>query len=95
MPHDKPEKGSSFVNQKQLRKGSQLKRDVWRLAGKQSIDNRIDVNETEDNLDFRMSMPAGGPFMHPMHDATADPQLDTPEHKTKFVTKPKHVSDNK
>ena len=48
-----------------------------------STDNRIDIDDTENNLEFRESMPAGGPFMHPMHDATADPQLDNKNRKRK------------
>lgn len=73
----KPEqKGSAFDNQKQLRLGADPEIQPQQLAGDHSTDNRIDVNDAENNLEWRETTPAGGPFMHPMHDATADPQLD-------------------
>jgi len=70
------EKAQAFTNQKQLRLGADPDVPVQQLAGDESADNRIDVNDAENGAAFRMSQPAGGPFMHPMHDATADPQLD-------------------
>lgn len=65
------EKGSAFRNQKQLRYGG-------RVSGSQWVDNRIDINDTENNLEKRREF-SESPFMHPMHDATADPQLDGKE----------------
>ena len=79
------QKASAFANQKQLRAGSDPNYPVEELAGDESTDNRIDINDAENNAEYRMTTPAGGPFMHPMHDDTADPQLDhpQPENKTK------------
>lgn len=76
-----PQKGSAFDNQKQLRLGADSTVEPQKLAGDQSTDNRIDINDAENNLEWRAETPAGGPFMHPMHDATADPQLDTKKSK--------------
>jgi len=69
-------KGRACTNQKQLRLGADPGLEPQHLAGDASADNRIDINDAEDNLEWRAATPAGGPFMHPMHDATADPQLD-------------------
>jgi|GEM_PF-554313 len=70
------QKASAFDNQKQLQLGADPDTQIEDLAGDESTDNRIDINDAEDNAEYRMTTPAGGPFMHPMHDATADPQLD-------------------
>ncbi len=78
-----PQKASAFNNQKQLRVFQDLETQVQHLSGDLSADNRIDVDDAEDNLKLRENMPAGGPFMHPMHDATADPQLDKKNQKRK------------
>lgn len=80
--------GNSFTNQKQLRIGKDQEH-ISRLAGDKSADNRIDVDDSEANINFRKSMPAGTPFMHPMHDATADPQLDQKQSGNKH-TKNQH-----
>ena len=42
------------------------------FAGDQQTDNFTNDNDYDKNLDLRMTSPMGGPFMHPMHDATLD-----------------------
>ena len=70
------QKAKPYVNQKQLRLGADPGMQPEHLAGDDSTDNRIGINDAESNLKWRAATPAGEPFMHPMHDATADPQLD-------------------
>lgn len=42
------------------------------FAGDSMTDDLLPSNDTEDNLDFRASLPLGYPFLHPMHDASLD-----------------------
>ncbi len=72
------EKGSAFLNQKQLRIDSDQDNESQHLAGDQSTDNRIDITDTEENADQRLKKPTSGVFMHPMHDATDHPEPNKP-----------------
>jgi len=73
---DESNNDKEFTNQKQLRVAAEPNQSWSHLSGDESTDDRIDENDSEDNLPFRDSLPLGWPFMHPMHDATADEQLD-------------------
>ena len=42
------------------------------FAGDEQTDDFTNDNDYDKNLDLRMTSPMGGPFMHPMHDATLD-----------------------
>lgn len=42
------------------------------FAGDEQTDDFTDDNDYDSNLILRMTSPMGGPFMHPMHDATLD-----------------------
>ncbi|TCS84455.1 hypothetical protein [Tepidibacillus fermentans] len=42
------------------------------FAGDEQTDNFTNDNDYDKNLDLRTASPMGGPFMHPMHDATLD-----------------------
>lgn len=42
------------------------------FAGDAQTDEFTTENDYNKNLDLRMTSPMGGPFMHPMHDATLD-----------------------
>lgn len=42
------------------------------FAGDAQTDQFTNDNDYNKNLDLRMTSPAGGTFMHPMHDATLD-----------------------
>lgn len=42
------------------------------FAGDEQTDQFTNDNDYDKNLDMRMTSPLGGPFMHPMHDATLD-----------------------
>jgi|GEM_PF-5378710 len=52
------------------------------FAGDKQTDEFTVANDYNENLDLRSSSPMGGPFMHPMHDATLDNysnELDLPK----------------
>ena len=42
------------------------------FSGDAQTDQFTNNNDYNKNLDLRMTSPLGGPFMHPMHDATLD-----------------------
>lgn len=42
------------------------------FAGDKQTDNLTVENDYNENLDLRITVPMGRPFMHPMHDATLD-----------------------
>lgn len=69
-----------YVNQKQLREGAGGQ-DVTNLSGDGATDDRLDdegpVQESHNALNMHRQL--GGLFMHPMHDAAADPQLEAAE----------------
>lgn len=66
----------AFMNQKQLREGS-AGQDVTALSGDGPTDDRVDdhgpVQEAHNALAMHRQL--GGPFMHPMHDASIDQQF--------------------
>lgn len=70
----------AYLNQKQLREGTG-EQNVANLSGDGPTDDRIDdersVQEPHNALTLHSQL--GGLFMHPMHDASADPQLEVPE----------------
>ncbi len=45
--------------------------DMQKYYTPKNVDD-LDKNDNNENLDMRMSSPAGGTFMHPMHDVTLD-----------------------
>jgi len=51
------------------------------FAGDEQTDQLTNDNDYEKNLDLRMTSPMGGPFMHPMHDATLDNYKNTLEYQ--------------
>jgi hypothetical protein len=65
-----------FMNQKQLRESSH-KQNVTNLSGDGAMDDRVDdegpVQEEHNALQIHRQL--GGPFMHPMHDASLDEQF--------------------
>lgn len=67
----------AFLNQKQLREGA-AGQDVTNLSGDGATDDRIDdegpVQEPHHALARHQQL--GGLFMHPMHDAAADAQME-------------------
>lgn len=69
-----------YLNQKQLREGTDGQ-DVTGLSGDGPTDDRVDdegaVQEEPNALTMHRQL--GGLFMHPMHDASADPQLEAAE----------------
>lgn len=70
----------AFMNQKQLREGADGQ-NVTPLSGDGPTDDRVDdegpVAESPNALTMHRQL--GGLFMHPMHDASADVQLEPAE----------------
>lgn len=64
-----------FTNQKQLRAG-ESQENIVHLSGDESTDNRVEISSEESVVDLQKML--GGPFMHPMHDASADQQFAPP-----------------
>lgn len=66
----------TYMNQKQLREGANGQ-NVTGLSGDGPTDDRVDdegpVQEAHNALDMHRQL--GGPFMHPMHDASLDEQF--------------------
>lgn len=75
----RPER-QDYVNQKQLREGAGGQ-NVTNLSGDGATDDRVDdegsVQESHNALNLHRQL--GGQFLHPMHDASADPQLEAAE----------------
>lgn len=67
----------AYMNQKQLREGSD-KQEVTNLSGDGATDDRTDdegpVQEEHNALQLHRQL--GGAFMHPMHDASMDEQFE-------------------
>jgi|GEM_PF-3510636 len=70
----------AFMNQKQLREGAHGQ-DVTNLSGDGAMDDRVDDEgpAQEPHNAMQMHRQLGGPFMHPMHDAAIDEQLEPAE----------------
>lgn len=70
----------AYMNQKQLREGAGGQ-DVTGLSGDSPTDDRVDDEgyAQEPHNAMTMHRQLGGIFMHPMHDASADPQLEAAE----------------
>jgi len=70
----------AYMNQKQLREGAGAQ-NVTKLSGDGATDDRVDdegsVQEPHNALNMHRQL--GGLFLHPMHDASADPQLEAAE----------------
>ncbi|HYF96242.1 MAG TPA: hypothetical protein VD969_28875 [Symbiobacteriaceae bacterium] len=66
----------AYLNQKQLREGARGQ-NVTNLSGDGAMDDRVDdegpVQEEHNALQLHRQL--GGPFMHPMHDASLDEQF--------------------
>lgn len=75
----------AYMNQKQLREGAGGQA-VTGLSGDGPTDDRVDdegaVQEPPNALTLHRQL--GGLFMHPMHDASADPQLEAAEEMATF-----------
>lgn len=72
----KQQKGATgFDNQKQLRKGKS-QASILHLSGDKSTDNRAEASSEVSVQEMQAML--GGPFMHPMHDASADQQFAPP-----------------
>lgn len=76
---ERPER-RDYMNQKQLREGAHGQ-NVTPLSGDGPTDDRVDdegpVQEPANAMTMHRQL--GGIFMHPMHDASADPQLEAAE----------------
>ncbi|MFZ5824005.1 MAG: hypothetical protein ACOY94_06725 [Bacillota bacterium] len=80
MADGKQPERRAFLNQKQLREGAGGQ-NVTNLSGDGATDDRVSdegpVQEPHNALQLHRQL--GGLFMHPMHDASADPQLEAGE----------------
>lgn len=80
MADGKRNERRDYMNQKQLREGAGGQ-DVTGLSGDGPTDDRVDdegaVQEEPNALTMHRQL--GGLFMHPMHDASADQQLEAAE----------------